>query len=124
MLNFMQVQRKKPSMYKLGDPASQVTHPFLPNRLPHNFCSKMFLPLCQNLEVPCHVSAIFMSMLQQGHPLNTEVIHCLWQSVRGALKCPSITFMCGKEPVCLRIVCKVSNVLSCGNTAVIPKKHL
>lgn len=47
----------------------------------YNFHSKILLPLCQNLEVPCHVVDTFILVWKQACPLNMEVIHCPEMSV-------------------------------------------
>ena len=72
-LDFMQLHRKKFNGFKSGDRVGYPTSPFLLIHLP-SYSFKIPLPLCRNVEVLRHI-VTFILVLEEAHPLNTEVIH-------------------------------------------------
>jgi hypothetical protein len=69
--DFIQPHRKKYNGFKSVD---RSLH-FFQSTFVHNFRLKIPWHFCRNVELPRHVTATFVLVLQEAHPLNTETIY-------------------------------------------------
>lgn len=77
-LDFMQLHSKESNGSKMGSWVTKQAKPavhFFQSTFLCNFRSKFPSPLSWQAELPSHVAAIFILVLQEPHPLNTKVIH-------------------------------------------------